>query len=104
MQNKYFLEENIMENKTPNTKDFEEALSFIFKYKTICENADYVEIQSDKLHEFVGGYPAKDGNHRMPICCAAMRKFITENDEILNASPSGQSSKLLIRYKLPRNS
>ena len=27
-----------------------------------------------------------------------------ENDEILNESPSGQSSNLLIRYKLPRNS
>ena len=26
-----------------------------------------------------------------------------ENDEILNESPSGQSSNLLIRYKLPRN-
>ena len=43
-----------MENKILNTKDFEETLSLIFKYKTICENADFVEIQSDKLHEFVG--------------------------------------------------
>ena len=33
-----------MENKILNTKDFEETLSLIFKYKTICENADFVEI------------------------------------------------------------
>lgn len=92
-----------MENNKPTTKDFEEALSLIFKYKTICENADFVEIQSGKLHEFVGGYPVKDNNHRMPVCCDAMRNFLTENDEILNESPSGQSSNLLIRYKLPRN-
>lgn len=91
-----------MENIKPNTKDFEEALSFIFKYKTICENADFVEIQSDKLHKFVGGYPAEDNNHRMTTCCDVMRKALTENDEILNESPSGQSSTLLIRYKLPR--
>lgn len=91
-----------MKNEIPNSEDFEKALHIIFAYKTIIEDACFVEIQNGKLHKIVGGYP-NGGNHRMPICCEVMRKIMMKEDEILDESESGESSKLLIRYKLPRN-
>ena len=91
-----------MEEILPNTKDFEDALDFIFRFKTISEHADYVEIQSGDLHKILGGYP-NNGNHRMAACCSAMRNKMNDKDLILNESNSGKSTKLLIRYYLPRS-
>lgn len=96
------LGEKNMENKTPTKQDFENALNFIFKFKEIFENAEYADIQSGNLHRLIGGYPAQNGNHRMPICCEVMKNAKQENDEVLSEPPSGQGATFTIRYKLPR--
>jgi hypothetical protein len=57
-----------------------------------------VVIQSGNLHRLVGGYPGS--NHRMPMCCNAMRQMMKENDEILKEPPKGNGASLEIIYWL----
>ena len=49
-----------------------------------------------------GGYPASDGNHRMPLCVRVMRESMSDGDSVLCEPPSGTGATLTIRYLLPR--
>lgn len=60
----------------------------------------WLDVVAADLHREVGAYPGK--GHRMPACCAAMHALRRAGDEVLEAPPSGQGSRLTIRYKLPR--
>ena len=59
-----------------------------------------VEIVSGNLHRSVGGYPGR--NHRMPMCCSAMRQAMRPGDVVIASPPKGQGATLRIRYLLPR--
>lgn len=71
---------------------FEKALQAIFKNA----NSEFVDVKSGDLHRVVGGYPGP--NHRMPTCCATMKREMRGNDEILLMPPKGHGATLLIRY------
>lgn len=59
----------------------------------------YVEVLARDLHDAVmDGDPAQ----RMPMACAAMHGAVRSGDEVLETSPSGQTTRLRIRYRLPR--
>lgn len=60
----------------------------------------YVGITAGALHRRVGGYPGTE--HRMPVCCAAMREVMGPSDRILEQPPSGNGASLLIQFALPR--
>jgi 5-methylcytosine-specific restriction protein A len=60
----------------------------------------YIGITAGALHRCVGGYPGP--NHRMPVCCAAMREAMTPSDRIVEQPPSGDGASLLMHYSLPR--
>lgn len=55
-----------------------------------------------ELHKRAGGYPARDGNHRMPACCRVMEEVKAPNDSEIYRPPSGQGSRFEIEYVLPR--
>ena len=59
-----------------------------------------VRIKAGDLHRSVGGYPGP--NHRMPICCAAMRAAMQSGDRVVDGPPSGKGASLTIEYRLPR--
>ena len=61
----------------------------------------YVGITAGALHHRVGGYPGTD--HRMPVCCAAMRGAMGPSDRIVEQPPSGNGASLLIQYDLPQS-
>lgn len=89
-------EEETKKNKIPTSEDFREKLNEIFSNA----HTSYVDISSRELHIAVGGYHGS--NHRMPLCCQAMRSAMTEGDQIMYEPPSGQGATFHIRYKLPR--
>lgn len=60
----------------------------------------HVDIRARDLHLELGVYPNRD--HRMPVCCAAMRNMMAPGDAVLDGPPKGKGASLLIRYKLPR--
>ena len=85
----------------PTKKDFELKLS---KLLVDAENKklEFVDIVSGDLHKSVGGYPIKNGNHRMPVCCQVMKDLMKYGDHILHGPPKGQGATLKIRYYLSR--
>lgn len=90
-----------MKEFKPNREDFENALNQIFRYKEIMEESEYVDINSGKLHRYVGGYP--DTNNRMPLCCEIMYQFQKDGDKIIeDGTKKGYGASITIRYKLPR--
>ena len=60
----------------------------------------YVGITAGALHRRVGGYPGTE--HRMPICCAAMRGVMGPSDRIVEQPPSGNGASLLVQFALLR--
>jgi len=60
----------------------------------------YVGITAGALHRRVGGYPGKE--HRMPVCCVAVRGVMGPSDRIVEQPPSGNGASLLIQFALPR--
>jgi 5-methylcytosine-specific restriction protein A len=58
------------QNMSTNIEGFRAALKETLK---VAENLGVVavDVKSGNLHRRIGGYPDKD--HRMPICCDAMR-------------------------------
>jgi len=79
-------------------EDFRSTLDAYFRDAATAVQA-YVEVLSRDLHDAVmEGDPAQ----RMPMACAAMHGAVRTGDEIMEASPSGQTSRLRIRYRLPR--
>lgn len=85
----------------PDAKDFEIALTEELKLAQKTGLLFKIIVSGD-LHRKVGGYPAKDGNHRMPICCDVMKKFMKSKDKILHAPLKGKGATLKIKYYLPR--
>ncbi len=86
----------------PNTSDFELKLSELLRNAEL-QKWIFLDISSGNLHQLVGGYPStKDEDHAMPSCCNVMHKMQKSNDEVLHQSHSGWSTKLVIRYKIPR--
>ena len=63
----------------------------------------HVEVNAGELHRLLGGYPAPDGRHAMPVCCEVMReKYVEGHDTIIHKPPKGRGASLTIRYRLPR--
>ena len=60
----------------------------------------YVDIRSGDIHRQTGGYPGTD--HRLPVCCKAMRAAMKTGDMIRTEPPTGDGASLVIRYQLPR--
>jgi len=85
----------------PTADDFRVALARHFERAT-RQGCAYVDIRSGDLHRELGGYPAPAGGHRMPTCCHVMHQAKCAGDEVRSSPPSGLSTSLIIRYKLPR--
>ena len=83
----------------PKAETFRNALMDEFR-RSEAEGKPYLDIRSGDLHRQVGGYPGHD--HRMPVCCKAMRDEMQPSDEELEAPPKGNGASLVIRYQLPR--
>ena len=84
---------------TPNATEFQ---ALIDRLLSAAEELGFVavEISAGNLHRKIGGYPGT--NHRMPMCCAAMQKTMTQQDSIVAAPTKGVGASLTVRYKLPR--
>jgi len=61
-----------------------------------------VDVNAGYLHRLLGGYPGI--NHRMPVCCEAMRQALSPGDKVVAEPPSGKGASLTVRYRLPRRS
>ncbi len=85
----------------PMTEDFEISLNEMLELAQ-KNGLLFIDVASGMLHRKVGGYPARDGNHRMPICCDVMKKFMKTKDKILHEPLKGMGATLTIRYFLPR--
>src|SRR5205085_10099713 len=85
----------------PTRHDFESQLRRILSEAAERGRPD-MEIEAGDLHRAVGGYPSRDGNHRMPMCCAVMRAAMKPGDTIEWEPTSGQGPRLRIRFTLPR--
>lgn len=83
----------------PSTEDFERQLLELIQHAKL-QGQPFIDVVSGELHRQVGGYPANDGNHRMPVCCEVMKNMMQDNDEILYSPDSGQGATLKIRYYL----
>jgi len=83
----------------PKSADFIAAIHTSFRGAQIKKHK-YLDINSGDLHRLLGYYPGPD--HRMPLCCGAMRKEMKQGDQILNQPPKGNGASLTIRYQLPR--
>lgn len=57
-----------------------------------------IVIHAGNLHRLLGRYP---GDHRMPMCCSAMKQLMQPGDKIINEPKSGQGATLEIMYKAP---
>lgn len=79
-------------------EDFRSTLNAYFRDATAAGQT-YVEVLSRDLHYAVMD---DDPAQRMPMACAAMHGAGRTGDEIIETSPSGQTSRLRIRYRLPR--
>ena len=62
----------------------------------------WLYVTASDRHREAGGYPASDGNHRMPLCDRVMRESMSDGDSVLCEPPSGTGATLTIRYLLPR--
>jgi 5-methylcytosine-specific restriction protein A len=83
----------------PNAEDFERQLFELIR-NAREQRQQFIDVVSGELHRQVGGYPANDGNHRMPVCCEVMKNIMQDGDEILYSPDSGQGATLRIRYHL----
>jgi len=86
--------------KNLTKETFLNKLEEIFLNETNLNHSE-ITITSGELHRLVGGYPGV--NHRMPVCCSAMRElFNKDTDAIIYSPNSGTGASLKIRYSLPR--
>ena len=86
---------------TPTATDFAAALQRRFQ-EAHKVGSHWMYVTASDLHREVGGYPASDGNHRMPLCVRVMRESMSDGDSVLCEPPSGTDATLTIRYLLPR--
>lgn len=84
----------------PSADDFRDALRRRFDAATRAGQA-WLDVNAGELHRELGGYPAKGGNHRMPVCCDVMRGMMRPGDEVLHQPPKGLGASLTIRYRIP---
>lgn len=80
---------------------FQAELDRIFQ-ESIRKGRSYVDVLSKDLHDCVIRSPYKPKDARMPSCCGVMRNKMGVDDAILSDPQKLQTSKLLIRYQLPR--
>jgi 5-methylcytosine-specific restriction protein A len=59
-----------------------------------------ISVNAGDLHRRVGNYPGR--NHRMPMCCSAMRVEMRNGDEIVQSPPRGNGASFTVEYMLPR--
>jgi hypothetical protein len=83
----------------PTDQDFQAELDRTLQSARARGLRDVV-VRAGDLHRRVGGYPAKDGNHRMPICCRVMRANMKARDTILRMPPKRDGPNVEIRYWL----
>lgn len=83
----------------PSGEDFQSELDSLFA-SAQQSGQSLIEIKSGDLHRSVGGYPGR--SHRMPLCCAVMKRNMKPGDEIVQQPPSGQGATLIVRFNLPR--
>ncbi len=83
----------------PNTDNFSRELRAILASAGKL-GLRAVDVKAGDLHRRVGGYPGTD--HRMPLCCGAMRQAMKAGDEVVRAPASGKGASLVVRYRLPR--
>ena len=89
-----------MSTLPPNANDFRRRLRA--ELATAEERGEaHRIITARELHNLVGGYRGTT-NHRMPVCCRAMRAEKRSGDEVLYKPPCGDGASLEIRYRLPR--
>lgn len=78
--------------------DFRTALNDIFRAAQAAGRS-HVDVLSRDLHDQVMG---QEQPNRMPMACNAMHAAVRSGDQILETSRSGQTTRLRIRYRLPR--
>jgi len=81
----------------PTTDDFKNTLKEIIDIAKILKLTGII-VRSGNLHRIVGGYPAK--NHRMRMCCNAMRQLMETGDEIVTEPPCGDGANFEVLYRL----
>jgi hypothetical protein len=81
----------------PSAADFERELQH---RREVAETtgAQTMTITAAELHRAVGGYPGPD--HRMPSCCAAMRRAMNAGDRVLHEPSAGNGPSLEIEYRI----
>lgn len=81
------------------SRTFEEALDHLF-VAALANGQSTARVHAGELHRTVGGYPGT--NHRMPVCCAVMKRRMGAADSVLVSPPKGAGANLTIEYRLPR--
>jgi len=79
-----------------NSEDFQRALDGLFA-KAFRSGHGGITVKAGDLHAMVGDYPGPD--HRMPVCCKAMRSNMGPKDVVIEEPPSGQGASLMIGYR-----
>ncbi|MHB9291490.1 hypothetical protein Holit_00567 [Hollandina sp. SP2] len=92
-------EQNMAACQNCCTEDFRTQLRKILS-SAEKQGSSKIQVNSGDLHRQMGGYPGQ--NHRMPMCCSAMRAEMQSGDEIIQGPPKGNGASLTIAYRLPR--
>jgi 5-methylcytosine-specific restriction protein A len=91
------LRRNSKVGERMKAEEFKAALDRILED---AQRHRFADVTLGNLHREVGGYPGPD--HRMPVCCAAMRSAMCAADRVLSEPPKRNGASLTIRYVLPR--
>ena len=83
----------------PNTEAFRQQLRTRLG-RAANEGLAFLDVNAGELHRDLGGGSGRNG--RMVPCCNVMHEALRLGDEVLQTSPSGLTSRLTIRYRLPR--
>lgn len=78
-------------------KRFRKALETRFK-TAVTDGKDQVTIAASDLIKDLGD----EGVNRAPSCCRVMKNALTDSDEIVHSSASGETPALKITYVIPR--
>jgi hypothetical protein len=91
-----------VKSATPRHRDANEFQTAVLAQfgEAADQGASVLRIRAGDLHARVGGYPGP--HHRMPSCCAAMRRSMQPGDVIVAQPPKGNGANLVIEYRLPR--
>ena len=71
----------------PSIDDFRAAVRSLLR-EAASRDVPYIEINSGKLHQRLGGYPGP--RHQMPSCCKAMYDEQEAGDEVVSRPPKGK--------------